>query len=332
MTTMDDFDAAISMVLDPFDDAGGGLQRDRWGRPIILRPWEEDGPCEAARGKRWNCHITKAHGHYTRASTFASTLDDGPALAIWMKRHVALGVAKQPDLRAIIAGMTYADGESLDQRIEEVLERQAARDMEFSESIRRKGDRSTDASLRAANWGTAVHRFTEPYSPPDIPTQIVADVESFKAKLQAGAPGANCPACDGNDGYIIVGTEMSIVNDRWYTAGTFDHAVQCRACSEIFVLDKKTGQDMHPIAMCIQLTAYANGELFDDESGLRKPLPFKLNREHGVIAHIPLGTGRTHFERFDLALGAELTDHALKVRIWRLREKDLHSPLGTTTV
>ncbi len=304
---------------DPFDDPGGGLQRDRWGRPIILRPWEEDGECAASKGKRWNCHIEKAHGHYTRTSTFAGTLDDGPGLAIWMKRHVALGVAKQPDLRAIIAGMSYTDGQELDKRIEEVLIRMAARDMEFQESIRKKGDRSTDASLRAANWGTAFHRFTEPNSPPEVPEELIGDVEAFHEAISK----TTCPRCREQTELLLVSTEASVVTDRWYTAGTFDHAVQCAQCDEVMVLDKKTTKDLHPTAMCIQLTNYAHGVTYDDHSGERIPLPYKLSKRHGIIAWVPIGSNHCKLVPFDLKAGERVCDLAFEVRQLRLRENDL---------
>ncbi len=295
---------------DLFSDPGSGeLLRDQWNRPIILRGWEEDGPCKASEGKRWTCYVEKAHGHYTRASTFASTLDDGPGLAIWMKRHVALAFANEnnDDLRAIVAGLDYKD-KGLDDWIETAIERNA----------------QFHASLKAANSGTAVHRFTEPNSPPTVPQRMRKDVEAFSVALGE----MPCPMCE-RLGFDIIATEQFIVNDKWGVAGTFDHAVQCDHCRYVMVLDKKTGKDIHPISMCIQLTEYASGIGYDAESGSRVELPFDLSRTHGVIAHIPLGTGKCHMQLFDLDAGARLANLAAEVRAERLRENDLHRLLGS---
>lgn len=297
---------------DLFSDPGSGeLLRDQWDRPIILRPWEEPGPCKASKGKRWTCYVEAAHGHYTRASTFAGSLDDGPGLAIWMKRHVALAFANEDndDLRAIVAGLDYKD-KKLDGYIEEAITRNA----------------QFHASLKAANNGTAVHRFTEPNSPPTVPQRMRKDVEAFAVALGE----MECPVCD-QRGFDIIATEQFIVNDRWEVAGTFDHAVRCEnvVCGFVMVLDKKTGKDIHPIAMCIQLTEYAYGTGYDVEKGERVPLPFELSRTHGVIAHIPLGTGRCFMELFDLDAGARLANLAAEVRRERLHEKDLHRLVGT---
>lgn len=295
---------------DPFSDPGGELQRDQWKRPIILRPWEPDGPCQAAAGKSWNCHIGKAHGHYTRSSTFASTLDDGPGLGIWMKRHVALAVAgeAQKDLRLVIAGMQYGEPK-LDDYVEMALVRHAAH----------------HPSLRAANMGTAIHRFTEPNIAPAVPEELVSEVQAFAMALED----AECPACGKRKGFEIVATELSVVNDIWCTAGTFDHGVRCRACSDVFCLDKKTGQEEHPIANCIQLTNYALGKGYNDRTGERYELPFPMSQKWAILAHIPLEGERCELIAYDLEDGRELCDLAAAVRAKRLREKDLRRPLET---
>jgi hypothetical protein len=299
-------------MLDPFDDPGETLQRDQWKRPIILRPWEPDGPCSASDGKRWNCHITKAHGHYTRASTFASSLDDGPGLGIWMKRHVGLALSWEPnfDIRAIIAGMDYDSGKELDARIEEALNRHASR--------------PKTQSLRRANLGTAIHRFTEPDSPPDVPAELVTDVESFHRAL----PQLRCSAC-GHEGFEVVFTEMSVINDEWLCAGTFDHLIRCKSCEVVRVMDKKTGSDMHPLANSIQLVAYADGVPYDDSTGARLSWPFMVDRRRGYIAHIEFGTGRCDVWEFDLVAAYEVATLALTVRERRARQNDLCKLIGS---
>jgi hypothetical protein len=295
---------------DPFDDPGGGLQRDRWDRPLILRPWEKDGPCPDAEGRRWRCYVTRAHRHYTRASTFAAALDDGPGLGIWMKRHVGLAFSWDPnaDIRAVVAGMDYDDGKLLDERIEEALTRHASRP-------------KTD-SLRRSNWGTAIHRFTEPDSPPDAPAELVTDVESFRAALDV----LRCITCDNEPvGADIIDTEVFVVNDGWLSAGTFDHRVRCRGCDRVRVLDKKTGSSIHPISMAIQLRTYVDGARYDEDSGER--IPIETADDVAYIAHIPFGSGTCTMHEFDMRRAEELCDVAYDVRRRRAGEYMLYRTL-----
>ena len=296
---------------DPFGDPGGGLQRDRWDRPIILRPWEEDGPCPDAEGKRWKCYITKAHRHYARASTFAGTLDDGPGLGIWMKRHVALAVSYEgaKDIRAIIAGMDYTTSD-LDKRIEEALQRHATRPQ-------------TD-SLRRANWGTAIHRFTEPDSPPAVPAEILKDVKSFANTLRV----MKCTTCD-STGFEVISTEQFVVNDKFMSAGTFDHLVQCVGCDAVRVLDKKTGSSLHEIAMAIQLTTYAHGKMYNEDTGERIDWPRPIDQTIGYIAHTVFESGETHIYGFDLVEGYELASIAADVRARRMSASGLATLVGS---
>lgn len=296
---------------DPFSNPGGELLRDQWKRPIVLRNWEDPGPCKAAAGKRWNCHIEKAHGHYTRASTFATSLDDGPGLAVWMKRHVALAVAgeAQKDLRLIIAGLEYGEPE-LDERIQHALIRHAAH----------------HPSLRAANMGTAIHRFTEPNVAPAVPSELMSEVQAFASALEDG----ECPECGARKGFEIISTEVSVVNDRWEVAGTYDHGVRCRACGFAFVLDKKTGQDMHSLSWCMQLTVYATGVLYNAATGERVMTGAPLSDRWGIIAWIPLEGDRCELIAFDLVAGARLCDLTTVVRDERSSEKNLHRKLASS--
>ena len=295
---------------DPFGDPGGGLVRDRWDRPLILQPGEPDGPCPDAAGKGWNCYVTVAHRHYARASTFAGTLDDGPGLGLWMKWHTALALSWEgnKDIRAVVAGMEYGDKE-LDMRVEQALQRHATR--------------PKTESLRRANWGTAIHRFTEPDSPPDVPHEIVKDVKSFSAAL------ARMKCTCGSTGFEVVSTEQFVVNDKLRAAGTFDHFVKCIGCDVIRVLDKKTGSSLHEVAMAIQLVVYADGVTYNEDTGARGTWPRPIDRTIGYIAHTIFESGTTNVYEFDLVEGRVLADLAYMVRNARMQPDRLARLVGS---
>src|SRR4030042_85451 len=75
---------------------------------------------------RWNWgRILQEDGtykDYPRISTLGDQISSGPGLNIWRGRHIALEVARNPDIAAVIAGLEYGD-EYLDEFIEDALER-----------------------------------------------------------------------------------------------------------------------------------------------------------------------------------------------------------------
>ncbi len=125
---------------------------DRWGRYLIVPP--EGGEPVA----------------HTRATTWASTLDDRYAFEKWGRRSVALGLARRPDLLASVAAAKYDDRDTLDGLCERALE---------------AGGSSTKATL-----GQALHKFAkridngEDVDVPD-PWRAVLDV-CTEALLRAG--------------------------------------------------------------------------------------------------------------------------------------------------
>ena len=76
---------------DPFDE---GVPRDGRGRPLII---------PATRAGKPNLKAKPVA--YTRASTFASALDDGKGLTRWTARHAVIGVACSPDLAAMVGAL-----------------------------------------------------------------------------------------------------------------------------------------------------------------------------------------------------------------------------------
>lgn len=107
---------------DPFAELGPQLERDRYGRPLVV---PADGGKKVA---------------YTRCTTFVGAAEDTYNLSQWSQRQVAIGLAKRPDLMGLVA----AAGD--DKRA-------------LSDLVKQAHDAA--ASDKAANTGTAIHSFTE---------------------------------------------------------------------------------------------------------------------------------------------------------------------------
>src|SRR5690606_1008152 len=72
---------------DPRGVGVSAVQRDRWGRPLIVPPGGGDPVA------------------YTRVSTLAKALDDTSNLMAWKQRVTAVGLARRQDLRTRLAGI-----------------------------------------------------------------------------------------------------------------------------------------------------------------------------------------------------------------------------------
>ncbi len=137
-------------MTDTFATIPPEIERDRYGRPLIVPP---------SGGKKVA---------YRRCTTFVSCLEDTYNLSRWQQRMVALGLADRPDLLLGVAAHRE-DKEKLNRLCEDALE--AAR------------------GHAAATTGTAVHALTEIVDRgaplPVIPDGAAADLEAYR-KATAG--------------------------------------------------------------------------------------------------------------------------------------------------
>lgn len=247
--------------------------RDQYDRPMIIPPGgDKPEP-------------------YTRVSTFKEAFSEAGGLIKYTNRHTALGIARHEDLAAIAAGCEYGD-----KVLDEIIE--AAQD--------RVGGNAK------ANYGTAVHRFTEPDAPDHVPARMVPDVEAYHAELV-------------RHGASVLVSDRFIVNDALKVAGTFDDILAFPSGNRMS--DKKTGK-LNALENAIQLAAYAGGVYFEldaDGNPVRTPLP-ELDQDTAILAHIPAGAGECTLYAVDLNLGRAACELALEIRAWR-RRKDLATPL-----
>lgn len=132
-------------TVDTFDAAPVAIQRDRFGRPLILPP---GGPKPVP---------------YTRCTTFVDALDDKYNLQRWQQRMVAIGLADRPDLMLSVAAHR-GDKAELNRITEKALEAAQAG--------------------AAATTGTALHALTEQIDRNQplgvIPAAYQADLEAYR--------------------------------------------------------------------------------------------------------------------------------------------------------
>jgi hypothetical protein len=202
---------------------------------------------------------------------------------IWSNRHVALAVARNPDIAAVISGLEYGSPE-LDGFIDDVKER-----AKLSEK---------------ANWGTAVHKFTEPDHPREyLHPAIAEDVSGYDVEMKRA-------------GITCIEANINIVNDILGLCGTADGLYRmpdpCIAeingkffdiGGRVIIGDAKTGQNFMPVKWSVQKACYATGERYNLITHERSLLHEDLDPRVGLIIYIQLGTGKTTLHFVDLEVG-----------------------------
>lgn len=265
----------------------GGVYRDDSGNSLLV-------PAGFSKDQRIK---------YTSASSLSDHITFLAHIHKWRMRYLTRGMGNSPDLCLLAQVEHYNTGF----------------DMEDEKANRGSGKRLDDIIVRAldrvninekADYGTAVHAFTEPGHPTGpLDAEVQDDVASFHRKLR-------------ENGVKILDTEVFVADDETTSAGTFDHLVWVPHYGHV-ILDKKTGRiNLHEFA--IQLSVYANGDLYDRDTDERQTFEEKydieLNRDVGIIAHIK--DGKTELSYVDLMEGYEGARHAAWVRDFQ-RNKNL---------
>lgn len=231
---------------------------------------------------------------YTRVTTISSTTDDTNALKQWANRMVVTGLVNRSDLLAQ-ASTKLEDKGALNKICEEAI--------------------TAGGGSSRANLGTALHSITEQVdlgNSPAILPGLQADVNAYVAELK------RCNIKILKD-YI----ESVVINDTLEYAGTLDRIVEVDGVK--YIADLKTGTDLSYSwrSISIQLNAYAQAEhIYDWKTSKRMPMP-DINKEMGIVFHLPAGEARCELYWVDLTAGQEGLRLALDVRAWRKRN-DIH--------
>lgn len=224
---------------------------------------------------------------YDRASSFGKAIDNDAGLLYWAKCMVVKGAAMSPSIVKAARPLDYYDADGAGKK---TLIELAEKAMTLAGS----SDKATE--------GTAMHSYTELIDkgqelPIGVDVETLADLDAYR-RVTAGL---TYPAI-----------ETFVVVDEVRVAGTFDRIIQVpdpappgwpewmagRRC----IGDLKTGNAEGAIAgILIQLALYSRGKLYDPATGARQLLD--VDRNIGLVVHLPLGKGTAQIIAVDLNLG-----------------------------
>lgn len=264
-------------------------KRDQWDRALLLDPDGNRMP-------------------YTRVSTIAKALDAGFGLEDWRLRCAAVGLKLRPDLWSLACSIRDPEGVDKPEMTRIVREAAQAGDVK-----------------KAANEGTARHKFTEQVEQGADPATLVMtdavrrDVEAYFRELD-------------RLGLRVVPeyTELHMVREGFDyqglgVSGTMDCAVrdalEVVQAPLLWPADKKTSQSVKYslMAWTIQLAVYANMEaVYDVATDTRSPVP-RMRTDVGLLLWLPTGAGRCEVHELDLVAGWEMAQLAVEVRRARWR-------------
>lgn len=249
-------------------------ERGRWGWYKLLDP------------KTLKPSLTR------RASGFGKVLTDRTALERWGERNAVVGMARRPDLFALVAGKEVKkDRKELDELIEDA-KKSAGRDVR-------------------SNQGTAVHGFAEQvdcgrWTLGDVPEMYREDVAAYQKTMA-------------ESGLEVV---PQMIERITYTeevdgAGKFDRLFYIPQTGEYIIGDLKTGdnpQVFGKVDIGVQLSIYARGvnragvwdkrtRSWDTRDPKDPGKRIRVREDFAVVMHLPLGAGQCQLFFVDLRQG-----------------------------
>lgn len=227
------------------------IQRDRWGRPLIIPPG--GGKPEP----------------YTRVSTMAKALDDLSNLMTWKQRKTAQGLLMRPDLLTRIAGTLSKGDPDTDWQTKKALN-----------AICEEATEAAGAS-KGSSAGTGFHEMTEAIDAGNEPAFVApADVPRLDAYRKAVAPYSPLAA-----EVFVVCDELKVAGsfDRLWMCPD--------GHSRVGDLKTGKSEADYPLATTIQIATYANSKRYNPETGERTELDEYLDRDTGLLVHMPPSGG-----------------------------------------
>lgn len=256
------------------------IERDRWGRPLILPESGEGKPVA-----------------YTRCSTLAKLLDDKTNLELWGKRMVVAGLVIRPDLLTRVAAViaNHADWQD-DKDAKKKLNAIA------KEAIEAAGGGAS------ASQGTGLHELTEAL---DLGLTLPfvgkwgARLEEYRVKMSE---------------VEVLDIETFVVNDKLQTAGSFDRLLHVPGLGVVVADLKTGLHDASfPLGVTTQIAVYANSLRYDP-SGERSELHPEINLDTGLLIHMPAKGEGCRFYKLDLTKGyhaAQVAAEVQQIRKWK---------------
>lgn len=277
------------------------MSADPFDAPTPAAPAAGGGVQPEPKRDRWGRYLLPDPGEpgatsalaWTRATTFAKSISDTFGLTKWQLRMALKGLTMRPDLYARAAAATVDDKNVLDQ---------------VAEAAKEAAGSSAGASL-----GSALHQFTERVDRGEqvqVPAPWDADVAEYQRVLAEHRIDV--------DPSLI---ERIIVVKQHHVAGTLDRIYSSSAWSKPRIGDLKTGKDLSYgwLEIAVQLALYANADaMWNGLTDRYEPMP-DVDRETGVVIHLPVGTAKATVYEIDLVAGWEIAQTCAEVRGLRTR-------------
>jgi hypothetical protein len=227
------------------------IERDRWGRPLIIPP---DGGEPRA---------------YVRVSTMAKTIDDLSNLMLWKQRKTAQGLLARPDLITRLAGALANGDPDSDKGTKRELD-----------AVCREATEAAGASSGASS-GTGLHALTEAIDRGDEPL-FVPDAD--RPRLDAyRATMADYHALDAE--LFVVNDALGVAGSFDRTWLCPDGRVR------VGDLKTGRSEPDYPLPVAMQLAMYANAKRYDPDTGERSPIHPLLDVTRGLMIHLPASGG-----------------------------------------
>lgn len=297
---------------------------DRYGRYKLLHP-------DTGKAVNW-----------TRATTFAKSVQDTYALSMWSQRMTLKGAALRSDITAAVCTLDVKKDKD---RVNSLVE----------DAKKAAGDKV------AANKGTAVHAFTEDrdkalvgeeVEPREVPEEFAATVDAYEAILREfglePVPGL-IEFTTAVKQYEVAGTSDRVYRvTRNLTLNLNGRTITLYA-GEYVIGDVKTGADLSYgwQEIAIQLALYAQGL---NTSGVwdwrtrqwarpvtveSSDVQLKVRTDVGIVPHLPVdreeGAPLATLYAIDLDAGWAAAVLCGQVRSWR-KERKLATPLEVANV
>jgi hypothetical protein len=248
------------------------VERDGWGRPLLYPP--EGGRAVA----------------YTRPSTMAKWLDSQAGLINWKASMAMLGMARSRPIQARIAAIVARTENDAYRENKTALKELVENATQIAQAQGR------------ADLGTAVHEFTELLDSGTldwgyVPEALKGPLDAYQQKM------SSFPTVDSE---VFVAVDEQRDGKAIRGAGSLDRLI-LHPDFGVCVADIKTGTDepKYPLGVTTQVAIYSRGNRYRDArfagspnfddgepnpdgTAWRKPLHEELNKNTGVLIHLPL--------------------------------------------
>jgi hypothetical protein len=271
----------------------GDFKRDAKGTPMVA---SADGALVKSGDRKGQPKWDR----YARPSGFSKIIEDAYNLQKWAERQIGLGLAvalndQDADLISRVVALHPADQEADEWRSE-------------ADSIIAEAKRLAKAGL-AAERGTHAHTLTEHN---DTERDWVAMAEAGEELgLPIEAQAALVEAWNRlvtDYGFEVLATELAVVHDGYRCAGTLDRIVRLTrplvfsmsdgrpvtlTTGTVLVVDVKTGKLRHRNGDVsywngypVQIAIYAGSTGYDPATDTRYDLPYEVDQNWAIIAHL----------------------------------------------